>query len=221
MVIRGLPISRNLLQAFANRVFCLTTTSASCRARRMSTRCYRRSERALNSVFSVALLMSTAFAYAETETRPCGKSRDAAQTVIGSVEKVRLMDVDIEQRARIDTGAGVGSVNATIVRIVRGDRSNRPDRVVFSLEDGKGSTKKLEREIVDWVRIKNKGARGSTRRPVVTMTICLAGKIVEDRMNLADRQGFIYPILIGRNFLKAGRFLVDSGASYTRSPSCN
>jgi hypothetical protein len=131
------------------------------------------------------------------------------------------MDADIEQRARIDTGAGVASVDATILRIVKGNRSSRPDHVVFSLEDGRGSTKTVEREIVDWVRIKNRGARGSTRRPVVTMTICLAGKIVEDRMNLADRQGFIYPILIGRNFLKAGRFLVDSGASYTCAPGCN
>jgi hypothetical protein len=91
---------------------------------------------------------------------------------------------------------------------------------VFAITDGKGGTVVVQRDIVAWIRIKNKGAAGTTRRPVVMMEICLAGKTITERMTLTDRRAFSYPILVGRNFLRAGRFLVDADTRYTQAPRC-
>ena len=46
-------------------------------------------------------------------------------------------------------------------------------------------------------------------RPVVAIKICLGSTVKEVEVNLVDRSGFGYPILIGRSFL-AGDFLVDA-----------
>lgn len=142
------------------------------------------------------------------------------QPIIGWVENVRLMDVDVVQKARIDTGAGLASIDATIVRIIKSDRPPRPDRVIFTVEDGKGGVKTLEKDIVKWINIKKKGGKGSIPRPVVKMEICIAGKKLYARVNLAERHGFLYPVLIGRNFLKMEHFLVDSKKTFTHDPVC-
>jgi hypothetical protein len=38
-------------------------------------------------------------------------------------------------------------------------------------------------------------------------------------VNVVDRTGLNYPMLIGRNFL-SGDFLIDTGATYTKNPRC-
>ena len=140
--------------------------------------------------------------------------------VIGWTEKVRLTALGIEQSARMDTGASLGAIDATIMRIIGSDTPGTPERVVFSIADSNGGSVVVQRDIVDWTKIKNKGAAGTTLRPVVMMEICLAGKTITDRMTLAERRAFSYPILVGRNFLRAGRFLVDSDARDTHAPEC-
>jgi hypothetical protein len=159
---------------------------------------------------------------------PCGFAEEPKadapaadeQPVIGWVENIRLMDVNIVQKARIDTGAGLASIDATIVRIIKSEDPTKPDRVVFTVDDGSRGKKTLEKDIVKWVNIKKKGGTGYTPRPVVKMEICLAGKRLYARVNLADRHGFLYPALIGRNFLKMEHFLVDSRKSFTHEPDC-
>ncbi|MBK1717247.1 hypothetical protein CKO27_06245 [Thiocystis violacea] len=186
----------------------------------MSPRGVYHSHHAWTSVMVVALLASLALAGAATDNQPCPSVQTPIQPVIGVIETVRVMDLDIELNARIDTGAGLTSMDATIIEIMKSDQPSKPDRIVFTLEDGVGGTRTLEKDIVDWVKIKKKGAPGSMRRPVVIMTICLAHQAIADRVNLAERKGFSYPILIGRHLLKKGRFLVDSELSSTRVPAC-
>jgi len=169
---------------------------------------------------TILLLAIGPLSHAESPCRPIEQVAAEAQLVIGWAEWVRLPELGIEKEARIDTGASLTSIDATILRVVHGYRSSQALRVVFAIGDGKGGMVTLEREIVDWVRIKNKGARGSTRRPVVLLKVCLAGKMIEGRVNLAERHGFEYPILIGRNMLANGHFLVDSGVSFGREPQC-
>ncbi|WP_295403866.1 RimK/LysX family protein [uncultured Thiocystis sp.] len=189
----------------------------------MAPRCCCLSHHALPSVAAIALLASTMLTNAATDTQPCASLQapiQPIQPVIGVIETVRLMDIDIELNARIDTGAGLTSMDATIIEIMKSDQPSQPDRIVFMIQDGAGGTRTLEKDIVDWVKIKKKGAPGSMRRPVVIMTICLAHQAIADRVNLAERKGFSYPILIGRHFLKNGRFLVDSELSSTHVPAC-
>ncbi len=53
-----------------------------------------------------------------------------------------------------------------------------------------------------------KSAHGHTIRPIVEITITLAGKTMKEEFTLADRKHMKYPVLIGQNILKHG-FLID------------
>jgi hypothetical protein len=93
------------------------------------------------------------------------------------------------------------------------------DTIVFRITNDQGESSTLQREVVRYVEIKNRD--GTTeRRPVVEITACLAGVWVAGEVNLADREDFIYPFLVGRNMLEASGIVVDSREIYTRSARC-
>jgi hypothetical protein len=93
------------------------------------------------------------------------------------------------------------------------------DTIIFRITNEQGESSTLQRQIVRYVEIKNRD--GTTeRRPVVEITACLAGVWVSGEVNLADREDFIYPFLVGRNMLEASGIVVDSREIYTRSARC-
>lgn len=139
--------------------------------------------------------------------------------VIGWVEYVALEDANIIIKARVDTGAGLASVDAEILEIKQ-DKKSDQEKVVFRVEDKDGNKKTLERTIVKWINIKKKGESGTIRRPVIKLDFCLGGKQVEARANLSDRAGFLYPVLIGRNVLKAGDYMIDPERTFMHEPGC-
>ena len=143
------------------------------------------------------------------ETRP----------VIGWIEYVALEGTDIVVKARIDTGAGLASVHAEIVEITK-SKDGATEKVVFRVVDKDGNKKTMQRTIVEWINIKKKGGDGYIKRPVIKLDFCLGGKQVEARANLADRSDFLYPVLIGRNVLKAGDYMIDPEKTFTHEPSC-
>ena len=137
--------------------------------------------------------------------------------VIGRIEFVVLQDVHLKLKARIDTGAGVSSVHAKILEI---KQTPEGERVRFQVADAEGRTKTIERKIVGWANIKVMGTDRMNRRPIVKMDVCLGGKKLEGRVNLTDRSAFLYPVLIGRNLLNTGKFLVDPSATHLKEPGC-
>ena len=52
------------------------------------------------------------------------------------------------------------------------------------------------------------------------MDLCVAGMRVRGEVNLADRTGFNYPVLIGRNMLSDAAISVDSGRRYASKRAC-
>jgi hypothetical protein len=139
--------------------------------------------------------------------------------VIGWIEYVALEGTDIVVKARIDTGAGLASVHAEIVEITK-SKDGATEKVVFRVVDKDGNKKTMQRTIVEWINIKKKGGDGYIKRPVIKMDFCLGGKQVEARANLADRSDFLYPVLIGRNVLKAGDYMIDPEKTFTHEPGC-
>lgn len=139
---------------------------------------------------------------------------------LGRVEYVVMEDVRMKLKARIDTGAALSSIDAKIVEI-KPAPSGSGEQVIFRIKDDAGHTKSIERTIVEWAKIKGKGAERSVRRPVVRLDLCLGGKRIEGRINLADRSQFLYPVLIGRNILETGNFIVDPRKKYTEKPGCS
>ncbi len=141
------------------------------------------------------------------------------RVIIGRIEYVVMQDVGVRLKARIDTGAGVSSIDAKILEI-KPATSGGSERVVFQIRDDAGNMKTIERKVSAWTEIKGKGTTKAIRRPVVTLDICLGGKRLEGRVNLADRSQFLYPVLIGRNFLKTGDFLIDPKRTFIEPPGC-
>ena len=131
-----------------------------------------------------------------------------------------MEDVGIKLKARIDTGARVSSIDAKIVEI-KPAANGSGEKVVFQIKDDDGNIKTLERTIVEWAEIKGKGTEKTIRRPVVRLDFCLGGKRLEGRINLADRSAFLYPVLIGRNILKTGDFLIDPRKKFMEKPGCS
>jgi hypothetical protein len=175
---------------------------------------------------SLFCLMAIAAVAAEPATRPAehtaapGKEKKAAKkprVILGRVENVVLRDFAVKLKARIDTGAGVSSVHAKILEIKKTDKG---ERVRFEIEDGDGSTKKLWRDVVGWANIKVMNSDDRSRRPIVRLSICLGGKKLKGRVNLNDRGEFLYPMLIGRNLLNTGNFLVDPSRKFLVEAGC-
>jgi hypothetical protein len=151
------------------------------------------------------------------QTQAVDVSAAEPQTV-GWVEKAQIAGVEQEVKAKLDTGATTTSINAEIL--------DQPDEetesggmIRFRFTNGEGVEETFELPIVRWVRIESR--RGpDLRRPVVRMKLCVAGQWIEEEVNLANRDDFNYPVLIGRNMLKKGKLVVDSSQTFTVKSTC-
>lgn len=150
------------------------------------------------------------------------KAKALASRPLGWIENAVIMDVGLPMIAKLDSGAKTTSINAEILKIVKPKGKNKkdqPQRVIFTVTNKKGDTATLEKDIVRWVRIKNR-PKDLRRRPVVHLEVCLAGLTVEGEVNLSERDGLNYPLLVGRNMLKPTRILIDSRKKYTHDTDC-
>ena len=138
-----------------------------------------------------------------------------AQQTIGWVEYVNIGSQNFRLEAKIDTGADTSSVRAEILKkySVAGE-----EWVQFRMENKQNQSVIFERKIERHAEIKGRSGP-SVMRPVVRLGICLGNIYSDSEVNLAKRKNFIYPMLIGRNFLE-GVFLVGSDKTHTSQPSC-
>lgn len=165
------------------------------------------------------LVVTGLFLLTATATTPA-MARELAQ--VGWVEEVRLSDVGSAMKAKMDTGATTSSIDADIIDIrktgkAEGDKPG--ETVVFSVTDGQGKPKTFEREIQRYVRIKLKGG-GFVRRPVIEMRFCIAGRSVVEEVNLANRENFVYPVLVGRNMMAHADLVVNPARRFMSKPNC-
>ena len=142
---------------------------------------------------------------------------------VGWVEEIAISEVGSVVKAKLDTGATTSSIDAEIIDIRKtGEHTEKTtgDTVVFSVAMEKGGEKTFEREVNRYVRIKTK--EGSyIRRPVITMGFCIAGRMINEEVNLANREGFIYPVLVGRNMMTHADLVIDAGKTFLTKPTCD
>ncbi len=130
------------------------------------------------------------------------------KTIIGGVEKVRILPENILFEARIDTGAKTSSLGVDSYKEFKEDGKSYVEIEI----DGK----KFKHKVVDHVLIKQHGG-DSKRRPIIKLRIVI-GEISEvARMTLEDRSNFEFQLLIGRNVIK-DRFVVDVSQQFTIEP---
>lgn len=94
-----------------------------------------------------------------------------------------------------------------------------PDKITFRLTSRRGKEVIFTEPVVRWVSIRRRGG-GSIVRPVVLMDLCIGGRRIKGEVNLADRTGFNYPLLIGRNMLSEAGISVDSRQIFAARKAC-
>ena len=137
--------------------------------------------------------------------------------ILGWVENTRLPAIDIELKAKLDTGAETSSLDSRIIKKFRKD-GKRWVRFAFTDRES-GEEFVLVRERVRTIGVvQHDGSRQT--RPVVEMQVCIAGRLLDIEVSLIDRSEFIYPLLLGRNAL-ASFALVDPGDTFLSDPECD
>lgn len=161
---------------------------------------------------ALSIIFAAGMAAAQPETAP----KPAEQRgVVGYLERVRLYPGNFLIYAKIDTGARTSSLHAQDIAYV--DRDGQTF-VRFSVTNRDGQTQTFERLVIRRARIRDLG-RAAQVRPVIMLGLCIGNVYRFTQVNLSNRKGFNFQMLVGRRFL-AQRLLVDPVRQYTVEPSC-
>lgn len=131
--------------------------------------------------------------------------------ILGELEHVQIDPPGITYRARLDTGHAPSYLHALDVREFERDGKAW---VRFQLVERKQDTTiEVSRPVVRTV-----GSSRSGKRYVVNLKATIAGIEQFTDFILSDRSQSVYPVLIGRDFLR-DQAVVDVGRRYTRPES--
>lgn len=134
---------------------------------------------------------------------------------VGAQETVRVAEAGLHFQARIDTGAHYCSIHAQHIRVYH-DGKSRKKWVAFTVANGRGGTRRIRRPLLRRIRIRS--AEGSSRRCLVRLTLCWKQHCYQVACTLKNRRRMRYKLLVGRNWLKKGRFLVDVSRPFKAHP---
>ncbi len=131
---------------------------------------------------------------------------------VGWVEWVQFA-THLRLKAKLDSGAKTSSLDAREVEVFSkgGERWVR-FQLVYKSKKNQVLRKAYERPLVRKVKIKRHG-NASQKRPVVAMDFCFNGRMHRTQFSLVTRNQFIYPVLLGRDFL-ADWVLIDPGETF-------
>lgn len=146
----------------------------------------------------------------------CSLHSGSARDLVGWVEKATLHPENLLFHAKVDTGARNSSLNVSAITLFRRDSSRW---VRFNVVDRRGKRLTLERPLVRVSTI-NRHFGKKQERPTVILSICIGKTRRDVEVNLTDRTGLNYQMLIGRSFIRE-HFLVDPGKTFLTEPSCS
>ncbi|MBO5037863.1 MAG: ATP-dependent zinc protease [Alphaproteobacteria bacterium] len=130
--------------------------------------------------------------------------------IIGEVEPIYFLPMKSPFYARIDTGATTSALDCQNVEYFERDGEKW---VAFKLKNRKSGEEHIfEKKIERTFKVRRVGEDES--RKAVKMDVKMGGETFSAVFSIADRSGFDYQGLIGRNIL-TGRFIVDTSTSYT------
>ena len=132
---------------------------------------------------------------------------------LGWREWAGLPDLDIRAiRAKLDTGARTSSLHVESIEIAD-EAGIQIARFGVRVRRRAAAVRTCVAPVVDRRRVTDSGGHRSERWFVRTR-LALAGAEYEIDINLTDRGGMLFPLLLGRSALD-GRFRVDPGVSYS------
>lgn len=145
----------------------------------------------------------------------CAAARAGEVRTIGWLEEVRVFPAKMLFLAKIDTGSYNSSINAQNIEHLERDGRRW---LRFDIVNRAGRRKTVELPQVRETTIKlHLGEK--EQRPLVEMGICLGTVYKETLVSLVNREGYFYPLLLGRNFIR-GDFAVDPSIKKTTPPEC-
>lgn len=139
--------------------------------------------------------------------------------IMGWVEHIHLLPMDLTVNAKLDSGALTSSIHAEKISHfkrnnedwVRFDYRN-PHRRQQGKTDATQKIHVIERPVVRTTLIK-RHQLSSIQRTVITLPIRLGDQDYEPEFTLTNRSNFIYPVLLGRRFLRETA-LIDSSQTH-------
>ena len=154
-----------------------------------------------------------------------GAAAAAEKTVYGLNEYARLLDLDLEVAAKLDTGAKTASLSA---RDIKRFKRNGESWVRFYLAIDSAHAHPIERPLARVSKIKRRAgdydaenADPYTHRPVIALKVCMGKTLRTIEVNLTDRSAFQFPLLIGADALKRFDAQVDPSLKYAAgTPAC-
>ena len=135
---------------------------------------------------------------------------------VGWVEMVRINPGKMLFVAKLDTGSKSASINARNIEYF--EKDGQP-WVRFEVINRLKRSMTLELPQVREVTIKEHAGE-KEKRPVVMLGICMGRIYTETPVSLVNRTGFLYPLLVGRDYL-GGRFAIDPAQKFTAKPMCD
>ncbi|MBA54164.1 MAG: hypothetical protein CMK89_06900 [Pseudomonadales bacterium] len=173
-------------------------------------------------IFTGYLLLTTLAA--STANAGENESDITEKLILGWIENIYLQPSGMKTKAKLDTGAKTSSIHAK--NIEHFEKDGEPwVRFQFAsntkLKEEKytnGKSKKvvtLEAPITRRALIK-RHKHTSLERPVVELPFTIAGVEYTAEFTLTDRSKFLYPVLLGRRFLKHVA-IVDPGNTFLKT----
>jgi alpha-L-glutamate ligase-like protein len=145
----------------------------------------------------------------------------SGRKVIGTIERIKITGKegkDVEVEARIDTGAGISSIDVNLARelgyedAVKYWEDFKLDRVLSSEEVNKLSENETWKELMKHPDVcevaKISSSHGATYRIEIRLELTINNLAFSSKLSVANREGMSYPVLIGRRDLK--KFLIDA-----------
>lgn len=139
--------------------------------------------------------------------------------IYGYVEKATLVEKNLVLSAKLDTGAKSASLSAINIQEFEKDGKLYLRFIVPS----KVGNVEFVSEYIGKVKIKVRAGEQPVpgtkpepiRRPIVMMNIRIGDKERAIHVNLTNRKRFNYPLLLGRDAIKAFNGLVDPSLTFT------
>jgi|SRR5699024_4424122 len=179
-------------------------------------------------IFALILMLSCSV--------PAAEDTPTSQTIFGLHELVQIKELGITLPAKLDTGAGSASLSARHIKIVEDDdqeyvefdlalSEEQRDELDIDIDEDKLNDLRLPLDghvrIIRRNEDKDEDDKSYSRRPIIRLTFCMGHRQHEVDVNLTNRNGFSYPLLLGHKTLRALQAVVDSQDSMTAGePNC-
>lgn len=142
------------------------------------------------------------------------------KTIYGYVEKVTLVEKNLILSAKLDSGAKSASLSAINIHELEKDGKTYLQFIVPT----KTANVEFIAQYIGRVRIKVRAGEHRNpqiktepiKRPVVMMLMKMGDKECFIPVNLTNRKRFNYPLLLGRDAIKAFDGVIDPSLTFTR-----